>query len=171
MTAGASDLILTTSRLHLRRLRSDDLDWLCRLHGDPDVMRYVREPQSRKQTTARLGELLADVERDPRFGIWPAETQEAGQVVGWFLLHPFDGGAEFELGYRLFPEFWGQGLATEGAQGVVAHAFETLGLDALMALARLDNVASHRVLEKSGFTRRENRVAYGSELVYFHRLP
>src|SRR3546814_763149 len=61
------------------------------------------------------------------------------------------------LGYWLAPEHWGQGLATEAAQGMVVYGFETLGAEALQSGHFADNPASGRVLEKAGF--RANGIA------------
>ncbi len=162
--------IVQTERLRLRALREDDLDWLARLHGDPEVMRHVRAPDTREQTARRLAELLEDARREPGLGVWPAELVDSGGCIGWFVLTRLEGGEEIELGFRLFCEHWGRGLATEGARGVVQHAFGRLGLDRLVAVARPENLASHRVLEKVGFTRKGERRVYGAKLAFFEQL-
>ena len=41
-----------------------------------------------------------------------------------------------EIGWRLAPEFWGQGYVTEAADALAApSAFETLGLDEIVSFA------------------------------------
>lgn len=56
----------------------------------------------------------------------------------------------WELGYRLLPEYWGQGLACEAVGAVVRHAFEKDGLRRLISLIDPENTASRRVAEKVG---------------------
>ena len=57
-----------------------------------------------------------------------------------------------EIGWRLAPEHWGRGLATEAARAVVGHAFDSLGLDSLVSFTVPANVRSRRVMEKIGMT-------------------
>lgn len=56
------------------------------------------------------------------------------------------------IGYWVGEKYWGQGLATEALQSVVAIGFDWLHADFLTALALHSNPASCRVLEKSNFT-------------------
>lgn len=55
--------------------------------------------------------------------------------------------------YRLYPPFWGRGLATEGVRALIASAFERLHLDRVVATTMADNAGSWRVLEKCGMRR------------------
>ena len=41
-----------------------------------------------------------------------------------------------ELGYRLNPNYWGKGLATEAARAVCDYAFNQLSLDPLISIIR-----------------------------------
>jgi len=75
--------------------------------------------------------------------------KENGQVVGACGLRRCEPG-NFELGYVLAPEFWGQGLATEAAKALVVCGFEKLEAEALTSGHFIDNPASGRVLEKAG---------------------
>jgi RimJ/RimL family protein N-acetyltransferase len=58
-----------------------------------------------------------------------------------------------ELGYILGPRGRGRGLATRSARLVARWAFDDLEVERLEARTHPDNVASHRVLERLGFTR------------------
>ena len=53
-------------------------------------------------------------------------------------------------GYRLLPDAWGRGFATEGARALLNHGFQTLGLYRIIGLTHPDNAASQRVLQKAG---------------------
>jgi RimJ/RimL family protein N-acetyltransferase len=55
-----------------------------------------------------------------------------------------------EIGWRIAAKHWNQGLATEGAKAVLAHAFGTLGLKELVSFTVPANLASRRVMEKIG---------------------
>jgi ribosomal-protein-alanine N-acetyltransferase len=55
------------------------------------------------------------------------------------------------LGYWIAADRQGRGLATAAVERVCRIARETVGLHRLEASTRPDNLASQRVLEKSGF--------------------
>ena len=56
------------------------------------------------------------------------------------------------LGYRLRPEWWGLGLATEGCLALLQHGLDDVGLDSVWASTTAHNEASQRVLTKLGMT-------------------
>lgn len=57
---------------------------------------------------------------------------------------------EVELGYALFPQYWGQGYATEAARGALSVA-DARGLDTVIAFALTTNYASLGVMQRLGF--------------------
>ncbi len=137
-------MVVETGRLVLREFAESDVDALAWLLGEPRVMRYIEDgkPVSR-----------ADVERVvlPKVlggGWWAAHLKESGAFIGWFELSPAGGGVA-ELGYRLHPDFWGRGYATEGAAALVEHG-RAAGVTRIVGYAMAVNTGSRRVLEKVG---------------------
>jgi RimJ/RimL family protein N-acetyltransferase len=61
------------------------------------------------------------------------------------------GNAEPVLGYWLAEPWHGKGFMTEAAATLLAHAFETRGIEAVASSVFVDNPASLRVQEKLGF--------------------
>jgi RimJ/RimL family protein N-acetyltransferase len=57
-----------------------------------------------------------------------------------------------EIGYWLGEPYWGRGIMTEALTAVTLYAIERHQLTRLFALPFAGNVASCRVLEKSGYT-------------------
>ena len=57
------------------------------------------------------------------------------------------------LGYVLAPEAWGRGLATEATAAMIETAFTLTSTIEVSASVRVENEASHAVLEKCGFAR------------------
>ena len=78
--------------------------------------------------------------------------RENGKLIGYcgFFLQMVDGVEEFEIGYRLDPEYWGRGMATEAARAVRDHAFRDLRAARVISLILPENFASRRVAEKNG---------------------
>jgi RimJ/RimL family protein N-acetyltransferase len=143
----------------LRRFTAADVDDVAGLLGDPDVMRYIDDgrPVPRGVVADELlPAILAEYRRLPDgLGRFAAVEKSTGAFLGWFSLRPADtrglsGGTE--LGYRLRPQTWGRGLATEGARALVQSAFADVGADRVVATTMTVNVASRRVLEKAGLS-------------------
>lgn len=57
---------------------------------------------------------------------------------------------EIEIGYRLHPDFWNRGLATEAARATRDYAFRDLKLPRVISIIMPENFASRRVAEKNG---------------------
>ena len=75
------------------------------------------------------------------FGPWTAVLKETGDPVAAVDLH-------------IAVEARGLGLATEAAAAVIAYAFDTVGVDEVVAYTAPGNAASLRVMDKLGMTRR-----------------
>jgi RimJ/RimL family protein N-acetyltransferase len=152
-------VVLETDRMLLRRFTSADAGSLAALYGDPRVMRFIDpQPPSPAEVAAQvLPQYLREYrELADGLGSFAAIEKGTGQLAGRFSLKPANsyGLADgTELGYRLYPEFWGRGLATEGARAMIRSGFEDLGLDRIVATTMTDNISSWRVLEKCGLLR------------------
>ena len=57
-----------------------------------------------------------------------------------------------EIGWRLSPEHWGRGYATEAARAALVFGFETLQLDEIVSFTVPENLRSRRVMEKIGMS-------------------
>jgi RimJ/RimL family protein N-acetyltransferase len=141
---------LSTERLSLREFRLDDVENLYRLDRDPSVMRYIGDGSvaTRASVAAALSRTAKYYAKFPGLGVWPAEAD--GAFIGWFCLKYVPATVEVEVGYRLLPQAWGRGYATEGARALVRYGFDVLGLYRIIGLTHPDNAASQRVLQKSG---------------------
>ena len=106
----------------------------------------------REVETEILPAYLEYYERDDRFGFWAAIERASGEFLGWFHFRPERGGApdQAELGYRLRRSAWGKGYATEGSRALIEKGFLELGVERVFATTMVVNVASRRVMEKSG---------------------
>lgn len=67
-----------------------------------------------------------------------------------------------EIGWRLHPDFWRQGLATEAAHRMAGFAFDRFPIEELLAVRRPDNLASGRVTERLGMRQRGLEPWYGT---------
>ena len=96
---------------------------------------------------------------DPRllgYGVWLLIERDSRTVVGsaGFQGRPSAEG-EIELGYGVHPDFRNHGYATEAARALLRWASEQPAVKRVIAHCDQDNIASQRVVEKAGMTRRE----------------
>lgn len=146
--------VLRTERLFLRELSGTDIPALAMILGDAEVMRYsVRGVLSQQATTEFVGWAMESYATFG-FGPWALIETASGTLAGFCALNKeiVDGAEEVEIGYRLGQAFWGRGLATEAASATLAYGFEHLGMDSIIAIVQPTNVASVRVIQKTGFS-------------------
>lgn len=143
---------LETLRLELREFVVADFAEVLRLDSDARVMRYIGDgrPASREAVGETLKKMIEYPHVFPELGIWRAARRDTGAFVGWFSLKYAGRSPDVEVAYRLLPDAWGKGFATEGAAALVDYGFEELGLDRIIGITHPDNHASQRVLVKAG---------------------
>jgi len=145
-------VILETERLLLRPLRQADFEDYAAMCADREVMRYLSptgDPLSREDAWRQMA-MFAGHWQLRGFGLWAAEERQTGRFVGRIGLHYPEGWPDRELGWALCRQFWGQGLASEGARAAAGHAFRTLGWTHVISLIRPGNTRSIRVAERLG---------------------
>jgi RimJ/RimL family protein N-acetyltransferase len=146
--------VVETDRLVLRQWTPDDLEALTEVFAKPEVWRF---PFGRGFTEEETASFLDRALAKQDSGVptpWASELRDSGQVIGYIGL----GVPEFlpevmpaiEIGWRLDPAVWGQGLATEGAVVALDHGFDELGLEEVVSIYQPENVASGRVMQKLG---------------------
>jgi RimJ/RimL family protein N-acetyltransferase len=148
-------VILETKRLILRRLVIEDLSALWALYCDPEITRYIPDaPKTFDEARLELEWHMNGHPRNPDLGLWATIHNDTGRFIGRCGLLPLtiDGQEEVEVAYTIARDFWGQGLGSEAAQGIVQYAFEKLNLTRLVCMIEPDNRASVRVAEKIGMT-------------------
>ncbi len=141
---------LTTSRLLLRPWRLSDIEDAFSYASDPEWGRYLWNtpyPYTREHAAQFISRAVADSWRDQ--ALWAIELDD--RAVGGIRLYVMDDKAGVTgMGYNLAPQFWGRGLTTEAAQGVLEYAFEQVDLQKVCSTADARNGASIRVMQKLG---------------------
>ena len=144
-------LPLSTKRLAIREFATADLESLCEVLGDPRVTRYMlHSPRNRSEVEAYLEQVLGFQHERPR-SAWELAVVEGrdGTLIGACTLTSLSSN-EADLGYLLTRRVWRQGLASEIAAALVDAGFADLGLTRISSTVDVRNLASIRVLEKTG---------------------
>ena len=142
---------LTTARLHMRPFTLGDDINLARLHGDKDVMAYMRGGvQSHAEAAAELaGYVECWAERG--FGIWALFIGRAFIGECGFWLRPGES-LDVRLRFVIAKPYWGRGLAGEAVEAALGYAFGGVDIRLIRAVTQDANPASRRVLERAGMT-------------------
>ena len=90
-------------------------------------------------------------------------VRESAVPIGYcgFFHQVVDAAPEIEIGYRLHPDFWNKGFATEAARAVRDCGFSEWKLDRVISLIHPENTASRRVAEKNGMILEKETVFKG----------
>jgi len=144
---------IRTERLVLRQLTLDDAKAFSKLAGDYDIAKMTGSlPHPMPLYSAEFKIMYLRRQKQRGLAYPYAVTRDGGELIGVMDLFRIAPDAALEIGYWIGTPFWGQGLSTEAAKAIIEEARDTLGVQALLAGAFVDNPASLRVLQKLGFT-------------------
>lgn len=162
---------LETERLRLRPFTLDDLDAHLRIYRKPEVTWFLAGgpfigEQARERSRAAVDMFIAHWEHHG-FGVWAVTDKETGELIGQCGLKYLPDSPEVEILYALDMPYWGRGLATEAARAALGHGFEAVNLDRVVAVAKPENAASRRIMEKLGMRYEKDVVIFGIRAVYY----
>lgn len=146
-----------TERLILEEITIDDLENIHLLHSIPEIDEFntLGIPEDIDETKKLIEPLLAGKKELPRGSYeWKIIERKSKTFIG--LAGMFLSNDKFRLGemyYKLHPDFWGQGYATEVAKRLISLGFDDFNLHKVEAGVAVRNEKSVRVLEKTGMTR------------------
>ena len=150
---------LKTQRLKLRLINQNDIEDFHRLHSIPEVDYYntLGIPEDIEASKIILNDLLKDQESG-RYFTFHIELIKEKLFAGFIALKL--GNSKYQSGevwFKLMPEFWNKGIATEALLTVLGFGFNELKLHRIEAGCAVDNIGSSKVLEKVGMKKEGTR--------------
>ena len=144
--------IIETDRLILRKLSTDDAEFILDLLNQPSFIQYIGDRGVRTLEDAIqyiLKGAITSYERHG-FGLYLTLLKESEVPIGICGLVKRDTLQDADIGYAFLPQYWSRGYAFESASAVLVYARNTLGLKRILGITTPDNQGSIHVLEKIG---------------------
>ena len=160
--AGAPGPVVATARLVLRPFQDVDRAPFFALNTHPLVVESLGSSPTRAQSDDMLERYAAEMDREG-WGLWAVAEAgrgaeaEGAPFVGMVGLHrvrpELPCAPAVEIGWRLHPEHWGQGYATEAAAASLRFGFAEAGLTEMVAFTTTLNTRSQAVMARLGMRR------------------
>ncbi|MBU0528450.1 GNAT family N-acetyltransferase [bacterium] len=163
-----TDIILESERLYLKEFTLDDTDNFFRLNSDPEVMKYILPPVTDINVIIKsIKKIRKYYTENPGLGVWAGYEKHSDEFIGFFELAHLDNTEEIEVGYRIHKKYWNKGYATEMTKVLIDYEFNIMKLDQIAGITHPENIASQKVLTKSGLIYVTDAFFYDSDVKYY----
>lgn len=161
----------STERLLIRKLEeSDAYVWPGFFNNNP-LLPYLGIPLDKTPEESAKEWIEFQLKRydEGRYGHHALVNKETGEFIGQcgLLTQTVEEKNEVEVGYHILPKYWGNGYATEAAQFFRDFGFKHEKLDHIISVIDIRNIASQKVAEKNGMTRRRQIKYYDLDVFIY----
>ena len=157
--------ILTTSRLVLRKITTDDVPELFIIRSDERIMKHIDRPRAKtNEDVNAFINLINNFEKNNDAINWAICFKDNPKLIGNVCFWRIEKeNYRAEIGYTLHYDYWGKGIMNEVIKEVINYGFKEMKLHSIEANINPENEASAKLLEKNKFTRE----AYHKENYFF----
>ncbi len=144
---------IKTERLLLRQFEQGDLDNVYKGLSLPDIIKYYGISFTSREAANEQMTWFSQLEKTGTGKWWAVCSPDnktfygAGGLNNLSKMHK-----KAEIGFWLFPEYWGKGIMTEAIPLICHHGFKNLELHRIEGLVETDNMACKRAMQKLAFT-------------------
>jgi RimJ/RimL family protein N-acetyltransferase len=145
-------IVLETQRLILRRMSTDDAEFIFGLVNEPSFIRNIGDKGVRNLEDARQYLLNGPIESYRRygFGLYRVDLKADSTPIGMCGLLKRDSLEDVDIGFAFLPKYWSKGYASESAAAVMEYGSKTLGVRRIVGVVSPENQGSINVLQKLG---------------------
>jgi len=148
--------LFASERLGFRNWKTSDIDLLYQINNNDTVMEFFPSKPS-LQNTKDFITRMQDLYAQEKYCYFAVETLETNDFIGFIgfgkQIYEADFNPSTDIGWRLHPNFWGKGYATEGAKACLTYAFKQLNLSKIVSVAPKINLPSIKVMQKINMTK------------------
>ncbi|MCT6700297.1 GNAT family N-acetyltransferase [Rheinheimera sp. 4Y26] len=167
-------MLFSSPRLLFHLLTQADAALMLRLLNEPTFIANIadRGVRTLEQAEKYLNEGPLAMYRQHGFGMYRVTRKEDGLDIGLCGLVYRDYLGKPDIGYAFFPEFAGQGYASEAAAAVFSYGKNVLQLPEIVGIVAPHNIASQKVLQKLGLQKQGQLQVPGEDKkVDYYALP
>ncbi|OJV66497.1 MAG: GNAT family N-acetyltransferase [Clostridiales bacterium 38-18] len=146
-------LTIETERLILRRYKSDDaFDMFHNWASDSEVTRFLSwAPHDHIEITKEIIEIWMNQYQYDHVYNWGIQLKHEGTLIGGISVVALnETHFSCEIGYCIGKEYWGNGITTEAFSAIIPFLFDKVGMNRISANHDTQNIASGRVMQKTG---------------------
>ncbi|GAB2565131.1 GNAT family N-acetyltransferase [Gracilibacillus alcaliphilus] len=144
---------LESERLILRKMERTDLQDIHNYASDLKLSKYLTWETHRTlaDTESFIEHILTQYKHTDK-GPWVIVWKENTRVIGTINLGRNQKHYSAELAFAISRNYWRKGIGTEAVQQLLLFGFEKLELERIYARCHPENIASYKLMEKSGMT-------------------
>lgn len=145
---------ITTDRLIICPYQKKDFAAIAKLLEEPLVMKFSMKGPIGQEEAEHYIETFFMIPLKKNLGLWPIFKKDNQELIGFagLIEQTIQGQDYVELGYRLHPNYWGQGYAYEACVAICDYAARKLHLEDLISIIDPENLASIKLSQKLKFT-------------------
>lgn len=161
--------LFESDRLGFRLWTSDDFVPFAQLGNDIEGMQFFSRPYSMIESVNKLNSHISFLE-EHGYGFWAVEYKETKTFIGTIGFNNPSIKSFFtpclQIGWCINKNFWGQGLATEGALVAIEYLKKNSKIKEIYSYTTVENLASIRIMQKIGMDFCENFTLNDDEQEY-----
>jgi [ribosomal protein S5]-alanine N-acetyltransferase len=145
--------VLQTARLVLRQITMEDAPALYKMRSDKNMMAMIARPLATCiEDVQKLIETIQTGQANNDLINWAISLKNDATLIGTIGYYRMKKEHyRAEIGYMLAKEHQGMGLMNEAVTEVIRFGFEVIKLHSIEAVIAPENVASQRVVKRTGF--------------------
>lgn len=144
--------ITETERLIIREMVPSDLDALCKILCDEEVMCTAYESAFSIEEAQNWMNRHFRRYEEYGFGLWAVVLKETNEMIGQcgLTMQSWRERELLEIGYLFQKAYWHKGYATEAALACKEYAFSVLNASSVYSMIRDTHIASQNVAVRNG---------------------
>ena len=150
---------ISTERLILRKLNTEDLELIFTLRSSKEVTKYIARPlyKDMEEAVCFLNKTIKSVSNNEVI-VWTIRLRDSLIPIGTICFRNFSKDKKTaEVGYDMLPEFQSNGYMNEAIRSVINFGFKELKLNTIEAYTSKHNLKSIKLLKKNHFIFQKDR--------------
>ncbi len=159
---------LESNRLEYELWQENDFDTLKQILGNPKVCEYLPGDKNKNDDEVKrwLNYFIQTFGNEKGTKIFKVKIKNTDQVIGYCGLGYVKEFDQIEIMYGMDEKYFHQGYGSEMSLRMKDLAINQ-NIKHLIALADINNIASNKILQKTGYTKKEQINLWGLDLNFY----